>query len=120
MTWRHAHQCCGQPCTRSSGGASAGPASATGMRRPPAGIHSWVTPGASGRVCSLVTTVTSLAEGAPPLGPRVIWEVDMEATTASDARFATDPTAGGEAASRVRFVPTPIADPGPLGLAGFA
>src|SRR3954452_16135981 len=44
----------------------------------------------------------------------------MEATTASDARFATDPTAGGEAASRVRFVPTPIADPGPLGLAGFA
>jgi succinate-acetate transporter protein len=31
-----------------------------------------------------------------------------------------DPTAGTLAASEVSFVPTPIADPGPLGLAAFA
>ncbi|HEU4974399.1 MAG TPA: acetate uptake transporter [Baekduia sp.] len=31
-----------------------------------------------------------------------------------------DPTAGTEARDRVAFVPTPIADPGPLGLAAFA
>src|SRR4051794_41978382 len=43
----------------------------------------------------------------------------MEATTASEARFTADPTAGADA-TRVRFVPSPLADPGPLGLAGFA
>jgi uncharacterized protein len=31
-----------------------------------------------------------------------------------------DPTAGTTAAQRVQFVPSPIADPGPLGLAAFA
>src|SRR3954451_16290885 len=44
----------------------------------------------------------------------------MEASTTP--RFTTerrDPTAGTDAA-RVAFVPTPIADPGPLGLAAFA
>ena len=42
----------------------------------------------------------------------------MEASTVSEPRFSTDPTAGTEA--RVRFVPSPLADPGPLGLAAFA
>jgi succinate-acetate transporter protein len=42
----------------------------------------------------------------------------MEAGTAADRRF--EPTAGTTAAERVHFVPTPIADPGPLGLAAFA
>jgi uncharacterized protein len=42
----------------------------------------------------------------------------MEAGTASERRF--EPTAGRTAAERVQFVPTPIADPGPLGLAAFA
>jgi succinate-acetate transporter protein len=40
----------------------------------------------------------------------------MEAS--AQARSATDPT-GGQSAG-VRFVPSPLADPGPLGLAGFA
>jgi succinate-acetate transporter protein len=48
--------------------------------------------------------------------------ITMEASTAQTPRFTTpqrgDPTAGTEAA--VTFVPTPIADPGPLGLAAFA
>ena len=44
----------------------------------------------------------------------------MEATTASEPRFTADPTAGTDAATRVRFIPTPLADPGPLGLAAFA
>jgi succinate-acetate transporter protein len=38
----------------------------------------------------------------------------MEAGTASERRF--DPAAGRTAVERVQFVPTPIADPGPLGL----
>jgi succinate-acetate transporter protein len=42
----------------------------------------------------------------------------MEASTTSEPRFSADPTAGTEA--RVRFVPSPLADPGPLGLAAFA
>jgi uncharacterized protein len=42
----------------------------------------------------------------------------MEAGTASERRF--EPTAGKTAAERVQFVPSPIADPGPLGLAAFA
>jgi len=44
----------------------------------------------------------------------------MEASSVSEreARFSTDPTAGTEA--RVQFVPSPLADPGPLGLAAFA
>jgi uncharacterized protein len=42
----------------------------------------------------------------------------MEAGTASERRF--EPTAGRTAAERVQFVPSPIADPGPLGLAAFA
>jgi succinate-acetate transporter protein len=43
----------------------------------------------------------------------------MEAATRSERRFdkPADPTAGD---TRVQFVPTPIADPGPLGLAAFA
>ena len=43
----------------------------------------------------------------------------MEAATRSERRFekSADPTAGE---TRVQFVPTPIADPGPLGLAAFA
>jgi succinate-acetate transporter protein len=42
----------------------------------------------------------------------------MEAGAATEQRF--EPTAGRTAAERVQFVPTPIADPGPLGLAAFA
>src|SRR5690242_15238608 len=42
----------------------------------------------------------------------------MEAGTASERRF--DPSAGSTAAERVSFIATPIADPGPLGLAAFA
>jgi uncharacterized protein len=42
----------------------------------------------------------------------------MEAGTASERRF--EPAAGRTADERVQFVPTPIADPGPLGLAAFA
>jgi len=46
----------------------------------------------------------------------------MEAsTTVSEPRFASDrgdPTAGVD--GRMTFVPTPLADPGPLGLAAFA
>jgi len=45
----------------------------------------------------------------------------MEASqVSSEARFDRDPTAGRAAAERVTFVPSPIADPGPLGLAAFA
>jgi succinate-acetate transporter protein len=48
----------------------------------------------------------------------------MEASSPrAPARFTPDrrdPTAGTDAAGRVTFVPTPIADPGPLGLAAFA
>jgi succinate-acetate transporter protein len=48
----------------------------------------------------------------------------MEASTAGTQRFTTqqrrDPTAGTDAAGRLTFVPTPVADPGPLGLAAFA
>jgi len=46
----------------------------------------------------------------------------MEASTVparANARAAADPTAG-ESAQSVSFVPSPIADPGPLGLAAFA
>ena len=35
-------------------------------------------------------------------------------------RAATDPTAGTTARHDVNFIPTPVADPGPLGLGGFA
>jgi succinate-acetate transporter protein len=46
----------------------------------------------------------------------------MEAHTSArgqeERRF--EPTAGVTAAERMQFVPTPIADPGPLGLAAFA
>ena len=45
----------------------------------------------------------------------------MEASQVStEARFNRDPTIGRAAAERVTFVPSPIADPGPLGLAAFA
>jgi uncharacterized protein len=45
----------------------------------------------------------------------------MEASQlSSEARFDRDPTRGQAAAERVTFVPSPIADPGPLGLAAFA
>src|SRR4051795_2561387 len=46
----------------------------------------------------------------------------MEASSqvSSEARFDRDPTRGQAAADRVTFVPSPIADPGPLGLAAFA
>ena len=45
----------------------------------------------------------------------------MEASQVStEARFDRDPTQGLAAAERVTFVPSPIADPGPLGLAAFA
>jgi succinate-acetate transporter protein len=44
----------------------------------------------------------------------------MEAHTASRSERRFDPAAGQTAAERVQFVPTPIADPGPLGLAAFA
>ena len=45
----------------------------------------------------------------------------MEASqVSSEARFDRDPTIGRAAAERVTFVPSPIADPGPLGLAAFA
>ena len=45
----------------------------------------------------------------------------MEASqVSSEARFDRDPTAGRTAVERVTFVPSPIADPGPLGLAAFA
>jgi succinate-acetate transporter protein len=42
----------------------------------------------------------------------------MEARTASERRF--DSPAGRTAPESVQFVPSPIADPGPLGLAAFA
>jgi uncharacterized protein len=38
----------------------------------------------------------------------------------TETRFDRDPTRGQSAADRVTFVPSPIADPGPLGLAAFA
>src|SRR6476619_6598239 len=45
----------------------------------------------------------------------------MEASQVStEARFDRDPTIGRAAAERVQFVPSPLADPGPLGLAAFA
>ena len=45
----------------------------------------------------------------------------MEAgQVSSETRFDRDPTVGRAAADRVTFVPSPIADPGPLGLAAFA
>ena len=45
----------------------------------------------------------------------------MEASQVSaETRFDRDPTIGQAAAERVTFVPSPIADPGPLGLAAFA
>jgi succinate-acetate transporter protein len=45
----------------------------------------------------------------------------MEAgQVSSEARFDRDPTIGQGSAPRVTFVPSPIADPGPLGLAAFA
>jgi uncharacterized protein len=45
----------------------------------------------------------------------------MEASqVSSETRFERDPTVGRAAADRVTFVPSPIADPGPLGLAAFA
>jgi succinate-acetate transporter protein len=45
----------------------------------------------------------------------------MEASQVSaETRFDRDPTVGRAAAERVTFVPSPIADPGPLGLAAFA
>jgi succinate-acetate transporter protein len=47
----------------------------------------------------------------------------MDASTARPAGPGVqrrDPTAGTDAVERVTFVPTPIADPGPLGLAAFA
>ena len=42
----------------------------------------------------------------------------MEAGTAAERRFET--TAGRTAPERLQFVPSPIADPAPLGLAAFA
>ena len=42
----------------------------------------------------------------------------MEAGTSSERRF--EPAAGRTAVEREQFFPTPIADPGPLGLAAFA
>jgi uncharacterized protein len=44
----------------------------------------------------------------------------MEAGTAGQTEPHLEPTAGRTAQDRVQFVPTPIADPGPLGLAAFA
>jgi len=45
----------------------------------------------------------------------------MEASQVSaETRFERDPTIGQATADRVTFVPSPIADPGPLGLAAFA
>ena len=45
----------------------------------------------------------------------------MEASQVSaETRFERDPTIGQATANRVTFVPSPIADPGPLGLAAFA
>src|SRR5947207_12484808 len=45
----------------------------------------------------------------------------MEASqVSSEARFDREPTMGRTATERVTFVPSPIADPGPLGLAAFA
>jgi succinate-acetate transporter protein len=47
----------------------------------------------------------------------------MEATTASRSvaeGVRRDPTAGTDAVERVQFIPTSLADPGPLGLAAFA
>ncbi|HEX7301129.1 MAG TPA: acetate uptake transporter [Solirubrobacteraceae bacterium] len=44
----------------------------------------------------------------------------MEAGTAGQTERRFEPTAGRTATERVQFVPSPIADPGPLGLAAFA
>jgi succinate-acetate transporter protein len=44
----------------------------------------------------------------------------MAASVGTEARFDRDATRTEPAPGRVQFVPTPIADPGPLGLAAFA
>jgi succinate-acetate transporter protein len=44
----------------------------------------------------------------------------MEASTARTSRFTSAPRGEQTADGEVTFVPTPIADPGPLGLAAFA
>jgi uncharacterized protein len=44
----------------------------------------------------------------------------MEGSTVREDDRQFEPTAGRTAAERVQFVPSPIADPGPLGLAAFA
>jgi succinate-acetate transporter protein len=44
----------------------------------------------------------------------------MEAGTAGQTERRFEPTAGRTAEDRVQFIATPIADPGPLGLAAFA
>jgi uncharacterized protein len=45
-------------------------------------------------------------------------EAHVPAQSQEERRF--EPARGATAADRMQFVPTPIADPGPLGLAGFA
>jgi len=44
----------------------------------------------------------------------------MEASTVSEQRFARTDEPSATNGSRLSFVPSPLADPGPLGLAGFA
>src|SRR3954463_14630514 len=67
---------------------------------------------------------TGLRSAAPcPCWSRCAREgaCEMEASATSAERFSRrDPTGGREAAGDVTFVPTPIADPGPLGLAASA
>jgi uncharacterized protein len=50
--------------------------------------------------------------------------MEASAVNRREERFSrdaeTDPTEGAAAAHRVSFVPSPLADPGPLGLAAFA
>jgi succinate-acetate transporter protein len=48
--------------------------------------------------------------------------MEASSTTARDSRIGErlEPTAGTTAAQRLSFVPSPLADPGPLGLAAFA
>ena len=47
-TWRQHHQFCGQPCSSTTGGASAGPASATWTRSPATSTKVCSTPSSSG------------------------------------------------------------------------
>src|SRR4051812_39675658 len=63
MTRRHIHQCCGQPCSNTTGGPS--PAVATCQRARSTSTSMWTTPGSGGGVEGKATTpvVYSMCSG---------------------------------------------------------